>query len=91
MQRPERGPLLLSPTYAPDLIHTALDLLIDAERGIWHLANEGADRAPGALTSPRNRTLGSEKGTLMPPLEDALARCASDQASCAGVGEGQAV
>ena len=32
----------VSPTYVPDLVHTALDLLIDGEKGIWHLANEGA-------------------------------------------------
>lgn len=30
-----------SPTYTPDLAHAALDLLIDGETGIWHLANEG--------------------------------------------------
>ena len=33
---------LVSPTYVPDLVHTGLDLLIDGERGIWHLANAGA-------------------------------------------------
>ena len=33
---------VVSPTYVPDLVHAALDLLIDGERGIWHLANEGA-------------------------------------------------
>jgi dTDP-4-dehydrorhamnose reductase len=32
----------VSPTYVPDLVHAALDLLIDGERGIWHLANRGA-------------------------------------------------
>ena len=32
---------MVSPTYVPDLVNTTLDLLIDAERGIWHLANEG--------------------------------------------------
>ncbi|MBZ9748182.1 sugar nucleotide-binding protein [Mesorhizobium sp. CO1-1-7] len=31
-----------SPTYLPDLAHAALDLLIDGETGIWHLANDGA-------------------------------------------------
>lgn len=31
--------LLLSPTYMPDLIHAALDLLIDGESGVWHLTN----------------------------------------------------
>ena len=33
---------MVSPTYVPDLVHAVLDLLIDGERGIWHLANEGA-------------------------------------------------
>jgi dTDP-4-dehydrorhamnose reductase len=33
---------LVSPTYEPDLVHTALDVLIDGERGIWHLASAGA-------------------------------------------------
>ncbi len=33
---------VVSPTYVPDLVHTSLDLLIDGERGIWHLANAGA-------------------------------------------------
>jgi dTDP-4-dehydrorhamnose reductase len=33
---------VVSPTYVPDLVHAVLDLLIDGERGIWHLANEGA-------------------------------------------------
>jgi dTDP-4-dehydrorhamnose reductase len=30
---------IVSPSYLPDLINTALDLLIDGERGIWHLSN----------------------------------------------------
>jgi dTDP-4-dehydrorhamnose reductase len=32
---------LVSPTYVPDLVHVTLDLLIDGETGIWHLANPG--------------------------------------------------
>jgi dTDP-4-dehydrorhamnose reductase len=32
----------VSPTYVPDLVAHTLDLLIDGESGIWHLANEGA-------------------------------------------------
>jgi len=31
----------VSPTYVPDLVNVALDLLIDGADGIWHLANEG--------------------------------------------------
>jgi dTDP-4-dehydrorhamnose reductase len=46
--------LIVSPTYVPDLVNAALDLLIDGERGIWHLANEGetswADFARRAAT-----------------------------------------
>jgi dTDP-4-dehydrorhamnose reductase len=34
--------VLISPTYVPDLVNTALDLLIDGEKGVWHLANGGA-------------------------------------------------
>jgi dTDP-4-dehydrorhamnose reductase len=26
----------------PDLVHAALDLLVDGETGIWHLTNQGA-------------------------------------------------
>ncbi|HEY8564257.1 MAG TPA: family 1 glycosylhydrolase [Beijerinckiaceae bacterium] len=33
------GPDRVTPTYVPDLIHVALDLLIDRAQGIWHLAN----------------------------------------------------
>ncbi|HEX8482580.1 MAG TPA: family 1 glycosylhydrolase [Allosphingosinicella sp.] len=31
----------VSPTYVPDLCHAALDLLVDGETGLWHLANDG--------------------------------------------------
>lgn len=34
--------LTISPTYVPHLVNAALDLLIDGERGIWHVANSGA-------------------------------------------------
>jgi dTDP-4-dehydrorhamnose reductase len=33
---------IVSPTFVPDLCHAALDLLIDGETGLWHLANQGA-------------------------------------------------
>lgn len=32
----------VSPTYVPDLANACLDLLMDGERGIWHLATPGA-------------------------------------------------
>jgi dTDP-4-dehydrorhamnose reductase len=34
--------VLISPTYVPDLVNVSLDLLIDEERGVWHLANQGS-------------------------------------------------
>lgn len=33
---------VVSPTYVPDLVHACLDLAIDGEAGLWHLANAGA-------------------------------------------------
>jgi dTDP-4-dehydrorhamnose reductase len=33
--------ITVSPTYVPDLVNATLDLLIDGEHGIWHLANSG--------------------------------------------------
>lgn len=33
---------VVSPTYVPDMVNVCLDLLIDGEQGIWHLANVGA-------------------------------------------------
>jgi len=34
--------IFVSPTYVPDLVHASLDLLLDGEKGIWHLTNQGA-------------------------------------------------
>jgi dTDP-4-dehydrorhamnose reductase len=34
--------LTISPTYVPELVDTTLDLLIDNETGIWHVANSGS-------------------------------------------------
>ncbi|HVF21625.1 MAG TPA: family 1 glycosylhydrolase [Pyrinomonadaceae bacterium] len=88
----------ISPTYVPHLVNSALDLLIDGEHGVWHLANGGAatwaefaalvaemggsKRAfvrgrPNASLSlaaqrPRFSALTSERGTLMPTLEQGL-------------------
>ncbi len=96
------GDVVVSPTYVPDLVHAALDLLIDGERGVWHLANVGAvswaelarrgavlagfdpaqvnEQSSVTLgwTAPRPRysVLGSERGQLLPSLDDALVRYA---------------
>jgi dTDP-4-dehydrorhamnose reductase len=39
---PAASDQVVSPTYVPDLVHATLDLLVDGERGIWHVANRGA-------------------------------------------------
>lgn len=91
---------IISPTYVPDLVAASLDLLIDGERGIWHLSNEGAinwaelarlaARRAGldatlvearptvfmqlAAPRPLYTVLASERGQLLPSLEDALGR-----------------
>ncbi len=33
------GSVTIAPTYVPDLVHAALDLAIDDERGLWHIVN----------------------------------------------------
>jgi dTDP-4-dehydrorhamnose reductase len=100
----------VSPTYVPDLVQATLDLLVDGECGIWHLANRGAvtwaelaravatldgrdasliDAVPSrqlGLSAPRPMysPLASERGLLMPALEDALSRYFVDCAEKAG-------
>lgn len=90
----------VSPTYVPDLVNVSLDLLIDREKGIWHLTNaeavtwaELALRAsrlagidPHGLEARPAYALGyvarrpvysamySERGILLPKLDDALSR-----------------
>jgi dTDP-4-dehydrorhamnose reductase len=92
--------IVVSPTYVPDLVNVALDLLIDGEQGLWHLVNDGSLswaelvrhaaklarvstarlqpdswRAFGlAARRPSFSVLSSERGIVMPSLEDALAR-----------------
>jgi dTDP-4-dehydrorhamnose reductase len=34
--------VVVSPTYVPDLVNAVLDLAIDNESGVWHLASVGA-------------------------------------------------
>jgi dTDP-4-dehydrorhamnose reductase len=97
---PAADDALVSPTYVPDLVHAALDLLIDGEAGIWHLANNGAltwadfarraaklagleasfveGRSTRSLNLAASRplysALASERGSLLPSLDDALSR-----------------
>jgi len=90
--------IVVSPTYVPYLADAILDLLIDGERGIWHLVNRGcvswADFArhaarvahldwtlvrPVAFAAlhvraprPTFSALESERGSVMPALDDAI-------------------
>ncbi len=92
--------VLVSPTYVPDLVNASLDLLLDGEQGLWHLANQGglswyefacqlAETArldtrhiqpcelaemPFIAPRPRYSVLASERGILLPPLENAVER-----------------
>lgn len=85
-------------------MHASLDLLVDGERGLWHLANQGAVTwhefgrmvalaaglpeelvvrcRSGDIWQPARRpaysALGSARGLLMRPLEDAVAAYAAD-------------
>ena len=52
----------VSPTYIPDLVHACLDLLIDGEQGILHLANSGA------VTWLELARMAAERGNLDPCL-----------------------
>lgn len=91
---------VVSPTYVSDLGHAVLDLLIDGESGIWHVANAGAlswlelaqraadhagldasriDACSGSdigwhAPRPAFAALASERASLLPALDDALAR-----------------
>jgi dTDP-4-dehydrorhamnose reductase len=89
---------VISPTYVPALADAVLDLMVDGESGVWHVANDGAvswtwlaqrvvaemggdsslveEVSPEELgrgaTRPRYSALGSERGVLMPTLEQSL-------------------
>ena len=55
----------ISPTYVPDLVDVALDLLIDGESGIWHLANDG-DVSWAELAERAANIAGVDASTLHP-------------------------
>jgi dTDP-4-dehydrorhamnose reductase len=90
----------VSPTYVPDLVNGSLDLLLDGECGVWHLANCGettwadfarataeavgldskmvealpSDEMGWVAQRPKYSALHSERGLMLPSLEDALSR-----------------
>jgi dTDP-4-dehydrorhamnose reductase len=47
---------VVSPTYVPDLVHATLDLLLDGESGLWHLANQGSISWHGLAKEIAGRT-----------------------------------
>jgi dTDP-4-dehydrorhamnose reductase len=70
------GDAVVSPTYVPDLVNASLDLLIDRERGVWHLANDGevtwaelAEKAAAAagVSTRTLRAISSEELDLRAP------------------------
>jgi dTDP-4-dehydrorhamnose reductase len=58
----------VSPTYVPDLCHATLDLLIDGETGIWHLANQGKLSWHQFATAVAERA-GYDAGMVLPTHE----------------------
>ena len=107
----------ISPTYVPDLVNASLDLLIDEEQGLWHLANAGditwaefarrAARRAGfdpssiiarptahfnlAASRPLYSVLGTERGQLLPTLEDAFERYMQERGAAFGQSVREAV
>ena len=89
---------IVSPTYVPALADALLDLVIDGESGVWHLANNGAiswtelaqrvvaeigadvglveeaspEELGRAAVRPSYSALGSERGCIMPTLDQSL-------------------
>jgi dTDP-4-dehydrorhamnose reductase len=55
----------ISPTYVPDLVHVCLDLLIDGESGLWHLANVG-DVSWAGLAARAAELAGIDASSLQP-------------------------
>jgi dTDP-4-dehydrorhamnose reductase len=102
--------VVVTPAYLPALADAVLDLLIDGERGLWHLAHGGplswhelARRAAEAaevsaaglravslaeagLAAPRPRysALGSERGTVLGTVENAICHYVAARRRLAG-------
>jgi dTDP-4-dehydrorhamnose reductase len=66
----------VSPTYLPDLVNVCLDLLIDGETGLWHLANAG-DVSWAELAQRAAELAGVATSSLQPCPSAALGRVAA--------------
>jgi dTDP-4-dehydrorhamnose reductase len=71
----------VSPTYVPDLVHVCVDLLIDGESGIWHLANVG-DVSWAELAARAAGLAGIDASSLQPCTSDALEQLAARPRHC---------
>ena len=71
----------ISPTYVPDLVHVCLDLLIDGESGLWHLANVG-DVSWAELAARAAELAGIDASSLQPCTSSALAQAAARPRHC---------
>jgi len=71
----------VSPTYVPDLVGTALDLLIDEESGLWHLANQGAVTWAG-LAQKAASLAGLNGALIRPSRSSAMKRAAPRPSYC---------
>jgi dTDP-4-dehydrorhamnose reductase len=71
----------VSPTYVPDLVHVCLDLLIDGESGVWHLANDG-DVSWHGLAARAAELAGVDASSLQPCTTAALDQVAPRPRHC---------
>ena len=55
---------VISPTYVPDLVTACLDLLIDGERGIWHLVNQAQEVTWAELAGRAARLAGLDESAI---------------------------
>ena len=74
--------LTITPTYVPDLVNTCLDLLIDKERGIWHLSN-GTALTWAELAQQAAQAAGLDARSLEPVSAAQLGHVATRPAYCA--------
>ena len=77
----------VSPTYVVDASQETLDLLVDGETGVWHVANRGIATWETSLEAVAARDepaswfgtpLASERGAVLPDLRDAVRRCVAE-------------
>ena len=61
----------VSPTYVPALVQRSLDLLIDGERGVWHVANAG-DVTWAGLARLAAEAAGVDAGAIRPCTTEEL-------------------